>query len=70
MRLKGSATVYIECVDCGVVSLPFRIYFCEEDGMDLFNSSNIPEDWAIEDECVFYEEVVPGYCPKHKAKDG
>lgn len=66
MRLKGSATVYIECVVCAKVSPLFRIYFYEEDDVDLFNSSNIPEGWAFEDEGVFFEEVVEGYCPKHK----
>ena len=67
MKLQGSKTAKIQCIECSEVSWSFRVWLYEEEGESLFNlnESALPQDWQIEDEAELDDDLVSGYCPIH-----
>lgn len=68
IKLMGSKKAKVECIECGEISQPFRIWLYAEDGEQLFNlkDDGLPKDWEIEDEAELEGDLINGYCPKHK----
>jgi len=70
MKLQGSKTAKIQCIECGEVSNSFRVWLYEEEGESLFDfpESNLPQGWQMEDETELDDGLVAGYCPAHIEK--
>jgi hypothetical protein len=68
MKLLGSKKAKIQCLECGEVSEPFRIWLYEAEGESLFNlnEDDLPKDWEIVDEAELDGDLVCGYCPTHR----
>jgi hypothetical protein len=72
MKLAGSKIIKIQCTECPKLSMPFRITLTrdvetEGDRVFLWKDADFPKGWDIPEDEGLYDDIVYGYCPKHKA---
>jgi len=67
LKLMGSKRVIIQCLECETTSEPFYVTLADsdEDGR-LYYPKSEPTDWIIPDDEGLNEDIIYGYCPKHK----
>lgn len=71
IKFKGSRTAYIQCSKCKRESPKFRVYLYHDgEAENLWNASNIPTGWFIEEEAELYEDVmIFGVCPECQGRE-